>query len=68
MKKRRGLLSVRFGFNPNSSSLGADLTGLLLGGTGAMLLAAAVSVWIRLTARAGAGSPHGSASKDGDAT
>lgn len=66
--RRRGLLSVRFGFNPNSSSLGADLTGLLLGGTGAMLLAVAVSMWIRLTARAGGGVPHGSPSSgDGDA-
>lgn len=64
-KPRRGVLSVRFGFNPNSSSLGADLTGLILGGTGAMLLAVAVSVWIRLTARAGGGAPHGTASGDG---
>lgn len=60
--KRRGLLSVRFGFNPNSSSLGADLTGLLLGGGGAMLLSVAVSVWVRLSARFGGGEPHGAAS------
>lgn len=62
---RRGLLSVRFGFNPNSSSLGADLTGLLLGASGAMLLAVAVSIWIRLTARLGGGTPHGSPSSAG---
>jgi len=31
MKKHRDIRSVRFGFNPNSSSLGADVTGLLLG-------------------------------------
>ena len=56
-----GLRSVRFGFNPNSSSLGADVTGLLLGGGGAMLLAVAVSLWIRLSARFGGGTPHGQA-------
>lgn len=67
--KRKGLLSVRFGFNPNSSSLGADLTGLLLGASGAMLLSVAVSMWIRLTARLGGGTPHGSSSSgDGQAT
>ena len=59
MKRRRGLLSVRFGFNPNSSSLGADLSGLLLGGGGAVLLSAAVSIWIRLGARLGGGTLHG---------
>jgi hypothetical protein len=60
VKRRRGLLSVRFGFNPNSSSLGADLSGLLLGAGGAMLLSVAISLWIRLTARAGGGTEHGS--------
>lgn len=58
-KTRKGLLSVRFGFNPNSSSLGADLTGLLLGASGAMLVSVAVSLWIRLTARTGRGTEHG---------
>ena len=52
--------SVRFGFNPNSSSLGADVTGLILGGGGAMLIAFAVSLWVRLSARLGAGTEHGS--------
>ncbi|HVO29433.1 MAG TPA: hypothetical protein VMV18_01800 [bacterium] len=55
----KDLKSVRFGFNPNSSSLGADVTGLLLGGAVTALLAIAVSVWIRLAARAGGGIPHG---------
>jgi hypothetical protein len=60
-KKAKGrLLSVRFGFNPNSSSLGADLTGLVLGASGAMLISVVVSLWIRLAARAGGGTPHGS--------
>lgn len=54
-----GLRSVRFGFNPNSSSLGADVTGLLLGGGGAVLLSVAVSLWVRLSARLGGGTEHG---------
>lgn len=56
----KGIRSVRFGFNPNSSSLGADVTGLLLGGSVLVLIAAAVSVWIRLSARMGSGTRHGS--------
>lgn len=59
MKKKSGVTSVRFGFNPNSSSLGADLTGLLLGATGAMLISVAVSLWIRLSARVSGGTEHG---------
>ena len=58
-KMRSGLRSVRFGFNPNSSSLGADVTGLLLGGGGAVLLSVAVSLWVRLSARLGGGTEHG---------
>jgi hypothetical protein len=53
------LRSVRFGFNPNSSSLGADVTGLLLGGGIAVLIAVALAVWIRLSARLGGGTQHG---------
>ena len=53
------LRSVRFGYNPNSSSLGADVTGLLLAGGLAMLIAAAISVWVRLAARFGRGEKHG---------
>ena len=56
MKKIR---SVRFGFNPNSSSLGADVTGLLLGGMGAMLIAYAVAIWVRLSLRFGKATEHG---------
>ena len=59
-RARSGLRSVRFGFNPNSSSLGADVTGLLLGGGGALLISVAVSLWIRLSARLGGGTEHGS--------
>ncbi len=56
---KRPIRSVRFGFNPNSSSLGADVTGLLLGGIGAMLIAYAVAIWIRLSLRFGGGTEHG---------
>lgn len=59
--RARALRSVRWGFNPNSSSLGADVTGLLLGGGGAMMISVALSVWIRLSARFGGGTPHGTA-------
>ena len=57
--KKKNLTSVRFGFNPNSSSLGADVTGLLLGGGMAALIAIALAVWIRLSAKAGGGQQHG---------
>ena len=60
--RARSLRSVRWGFNPNSSSLGADVTGLLLGGGGAMMISVALSLWIRLSARFGGGTPHGAAS------
>lgn len=56
---RKSIRSVRFGFNPNSSSLGADVTGLLLGGMGAMLIAYAVAVWIRLSIRLKGSTEHG---------
>lgn len=59
------LRSIRFGFNPNSSSLGADVTGLLLGGAFAALLSIAIAVWIRLSARLGGATPHGAASAGG---
>ena len=59
MRSRHGLRSIRFGFNPNSSSLGADVSGLLLAGALASLIAVAIAVWIRLSARMGGGTPHG---------
>lgn len=58
---KRSIRSVRFGFNPNSSSLGADVTGLLLGGMGAMLISFAVAIWVRLTLRFGGAQEHGKA-------
>ena len=63
--KRRGILSVLFGFNPNSSSLGADVTGLLLGGGMATLIAVATSIWLRLSARVAGLTPHGTDTERG---
>jgi hypothetical protein len=56
---KKPLRSVRFGFNPNSSSLGASVTGLLLAGGAATLIAVAISIWVRLSARLGGGTQHG---------
>ncbi len=41
------VLDVRFGVNPNSSSLGVDVTYLLFGGTGAVAVALVLSAWLR---------------------
>ena len=44
---RPRILSVRFGVNPNSSSLGIDVTFLLFGGAAAVLSGLVVSVLLR---------------------
>ena len=44
---RPRVLSVRFGVNPNSSSLGIDVTFLLFGGAAAVLSGLVVSVLLR---------------------
>jgi hypothetical protein len=41
------VLGVRFGVNPNSSSLGVDVTFLLFGGTAAIAASMALSAWLR---------------------
>jgi hypothetical protein len=41
------VLSVRFGVNPNSSSLGVDVTYLLFGGTAAVVASLFLSAWLR---------------------
>lgn len=46
-EERPKVLGVRFGVNPNSSSLGVDVTYLLLGGTVAVGIAVVLSAWIR---------------------
>ncbi len=44
---RPRILSVRFGVNPNSSSLGIDVSFLLFGGAAAVLSGLVVSVLLR---------------------
>lgn len=51
--RRRGILGLKWGFNPNSSSLAADVGVLMLGTVALSLLAAFVSSVIRLRARFG---------------
>ncbi len=45
--ERPRVLGVRFGVNPNSSSLGVDVTFLLLGGAAAVAISLFLSTWIR---------------------
>lgn len=47
MDGRPRVLGVRFGVNPNSSSLGVDVTYLMLGGTLAMGTALILGAWLR---------------------
>ncbi len=44
---RPRILGIRPGVNPNSSSLGVDITFLLLGGTGSLALSFLMSAWLR---------------------
>jgi hypothetical protein len=44
---RPKVLGVRFGVNPNSSSLGVDVTFLLFGGTAAVAASLMLSAWLR---------------------
>jgi hypothetical protein len=56
--RRRGrILAVKLGFNPNSSSLGVDVTFLLFGLTIVALLTPMISFLLRLRARARRSSP-----------
>lgn len=41
------MLGVRFGVNPNSSSLGVDVSLLLFGGTAAVAASLMLSAWLR---------------------
>jgi hypothetical protein len=44
---RPRVLGVRFGVNPNSSSLGVDVTYLLFGGTLAVIASMVLGAWLR---------------------
>lgn len=45
--ERPKVLGVRFGVNPNSSSLGVDVTYLLLGGAAVLASGLFLSAWLR---------------------
>jgi hypothetical protein len=45
--ERPAVLGVRFGVNPNSSSLGVDVSFLLFGGTAAVAASLVLSAWLR---------------------
>ena len=45
--RRPRILGVRFGVNPNSSSLGVDTTYLLFGGTAVVAATLFLSAWLR---------------------
>jgi hypothetical protein len=49
--ERPSVLSVRFGANPNSSSLGVDVSFLLFGGTAALAAGLMLSAWLRARRR-----------------
>jgi hypothetical protein len=52
MFRRRGrILAVKWGYNPNSSSLGVDVTFLLFGMAAVALLTPIVSLILRLRRR-----------------
>ena len=58
MKRKGKILHVRFGLNPNSSSLGANLGMLLIGATTLTLLVNLADVGLRIwlkNRRSGAG-------------
>ena len=53
MFRRRGrILAVKWGYNPNSSSLGVDVTFLLFGMAAVALLTPIISLILRMRRRA----------------
>jgi hypothetical protein len=51
LSRRGKVLAVKLGYNPNSSSLGADVTFLLLGATSVAILGPVVAAAVRLALR-----------------
>jgi hypothetical protein len=47
LEDRPRVIGVRFGANPNSSSLGVDVTFLLFGGTAALAAGLFLTSWLR---------------------
>ncbi|MEO6773016.1 MAG: hypothetical protein ABI467_08320 [Kofleriaceae bacterium] len=62
MAQRRGrILAIKWGMNPNSSSLGVDVTFLLVGATALAIVTPIVGTWLRWRAskpRVNAPAPH----------
>jgi hypothetical protein len=52
MRRRGRILAVKWGYNPNSSSLGVDVTFLLFGMAAVALLTPIVSLLLRTRRRA----------------
>lgn len=46
-RKRRGILAIKWGLNPNSSSLGVDVTFLLFGAAAVAMATPLVSALLR---------------------
>jgi hypothetical protein len=57
LNARGKVLAVKLGYNPNSSSLGADVTFLLLGAASISVLAPVIGVVVRLALRRRASDP-----------
>lgn len=57
--RKRGILGFRWGFNPNSSSLAADVSILLLGATAISIFSVMISSWLRIRSRFGGRSVSG---------
>jgi hypothetical protein len=47
VKKRGRILAIKWGMNPNSSSLGVDVTFLLVGATALAVITPIVGAWLR---------------------
>ncbi len=48
LRRRGRVLAVKLGYNPNSSSLGADVTFLVLGAASIAILAPVIGALVRL--------------------
>jgi len=51
------VLEVKFGYNPNSSSIGADLTPLLIFASALTFVVPAVAIYLKSHTKPGAGEP-----------
>jgi hypothetical protein len=47
MSRRGRILAIKWGMNPNSSSLGVDVTFLLVGATALAIVTPVIGAWLR---------------------